>query len=800
MQRILIDSEPFIERARFEAGWAWVNWGNWPAWWVDHPGRPLSEPSVAAFRLKFTLAADTLLRLHVSADNRYRIFLDGQEFGRGPERGDAQHWFFESYEGLVPGGEHLLAVQTWWLGDKAPYAQMSVRPGFLLATEEALLETLSTGLAKWETALMPGIAFISPGDTRETGWNTRIEGNSYPWDWETGGAKLDWHEPLKITPAVSATWKNEIPPYWMMLPATLPPMLHEPLQTGVVRYLSDAEAPYPVDPRHHLSAEAGAWQHFITGKAPVQIPARARRTVLIDLENYYCAYPELIASGGNGARITLQWGEGLFSQATGGDKGQRDGIDGRFFRAGVGDDFQPDGGVNRRYTTLWWQAGRYLEITVTTGDTPLTLDSLALRGTRYPLEMEGSFQSSDERFSRFLPIAERAMQMCSHETYVDCPYYEQLMYIGDTRLEALTTYTMTPDDRLPRKALLMFDWSRRNSGFTQSRYPSRVCQIIPPFSLWWVCMVHDYWTWRDDPVFVKERMPGIRTVMEAFRACLSPSGLMAAPNGWNFTDWVKDPLTWPAGVPPGAEFAPSAVLNCHFAFTLLLKSELESYFGEPRLAARDRATAKSLTQAVIRTFWNEEKGLIADDAAQAHFSEHTQCLALLGGLLDHHRHNRIGDALCSTGGLAQATIYFTHYLFETYRLLGRDDLLFKRLELWHQLPERGFKTTFESPEPSRSDCHAWGAHPLFHCYATILGIRPVGQGFSHVHISPLPGPLEQLSGTLPHPRGSIDIRLRKGLDGSLSATVCLPPRTTGRFSWKGKERELSPGTNDLAFK
>ncbi|MCB0149737.1 MAG: hypothetical protein KDE01_19095, partial [Caldilineaceae bacterium] len=84
--------------------------------------------------------------------------------------------------------------------------------------------------------------------------------------------------------------------------------------------------------------------------------------------------------------------------------------------------------------------------------------------------------------------------------------------------------------------------------------------------------------------------------------------------------------------------------------------------------------------------------------------------------------------------LTRTTIYFTHYLFETYRLLEQPAALFERLGLWFDLAAQGFKTTPEQPEPSRSDCHGWGAHPLYHFFATLLGIRPSAPGFGQVEI------------------------------------------------------------------
>ncbi|MCK4982730.1 MAG: hypothetical protein KAS17_07380, partial [Victivallaceae bacterium] len=134
--------------------------------------------------------------------------------------------------------------------------------------------------------------------------------------------------------------------------------------------------------------------------------------------------------------------------------------------------------------------------------------------------------ASDKSLTSFFPTSWRTMEMCSHETYMDCPYYEQLMYVGDTRLEVLVNYVMTSDDRLPRKALKCFDWSRMTSGLTRSRYPCRYVNLIPPFSLWWICMTHDYFMWRDDPDFVRSLLPGIDAVIAHFHPHVCDDNLL----------------------------------------------------------------------------------------------------------------------------------------------------------------------------------------------------------------------------------------------------------------------------------
>ena len=79
---------------------------------------------------------------------------------------------------------------------------------------------------------------------------------------------------------------------------------------------------------------------------------------------------------------------------------------------------------------------------------------------------------------------------------MDTPYYEQLQYIGDTRIQALISYTVGGDDRLARQALEAFNVSRIPDGITRSRYPEFPAQNIPTFSLLWIGMLRDYWMYR----------------------------------------------------------------------------------------------------------------------------------------------------------------------------------------------------------------------------------------------------------------------------------------------------------------
>lgn len=800
MARVMIKDDPFVDFGPYkngrQLGWDALTLGTWPAYWVDLPGRRQDEPTVVLFRLRFRAAKAGKVRFHVSGDNRYRLFLDGKQVGRGPERGDSLHWRYETYEVKLSAGAHTLVAQNWHLGQLAPFAQMTVRPGFILAAEGKWHERLSTGVAPWQAVEVEGREFRRDGVVWGTGAREKLSGRDLPWGFERGATK--GYVPVeKIVEGLSARHKNEIPPYWLLTPATLPAMREKALRIGKVRHLAPValDAASPVIPENHLREEALAWNKCLRGAGGVTIAPNCARTAVIDLGNYYCAYPALSISGGRDSHVRLSWAESLYTTADGPAKGNRNDVDGKYFR-GTFDDFLPDGGRQRDFETLWWRAGRYLALTVETADKPLVLNSLTLLSTGYPYKFESHFEASDRRFERVTPIALRAIEMCSHETYMDCPYYEQLMYVGDTRLEVLTTYATTRDDRLPRKAIEVFDESRRLTGLTQSRYPSRVTQFIPPFSLWWVAMVHDYLMWRDDMEFVRARLAGVRTVCEYFRTIMRDDGLMGAPKGWNFMDWVDKP-EWDAGVPLDGDLRTSSILNLQYALVLTKKAEIEEAFGERALATRDRGLAGSIVKAVLRAFLDDDRGLIADDEARTRFSEHAQCLAILTGLVPKSLLRRLARGLMNGLDLARTTIYFTHYLFEACYRLGRADRFMERLGVWFDLESRGFKTTFEMPEPSRSDCHAWGAHPVFHYYATLMGIRPAAPGFASVRIAPmLPESVEDAACTLVHPEGDISVSLRRKGAG-LKGEVALPRGVDGIFVWNGVEKRLRGGSNRI---
>lgn len=758
---------------------SWSEQTRWPARWICVPD--FATPFVAAYKLEIDLAEALDVELHVSADERYRLYWNGDLISTGPEKGDEDHWPFDSIKCHFDAGHHVLVAQVWSLGEWRAFAQHSVRPGFLLATTEHV-ELFNTGFAPWAGKTLGGCEFKGPQVAWGTGFNVEIDGSSVNWGFELG-AGTEWEPYETVNHATEVNFESEEGPCPLLVPARRPARIYSQIPGYKIRHAeilpigTSITRDLPILAIHHdpeLSLE--------------KIGAHQTVRFLIDLDDYYCAYPRLTVTGGRNANVRVHWQESLFEVGSLMEKGNRDEIEGKLFcciwsrEDGVGDSFILDG-ETRTYEPFWWQAGRYVEVLITTHDEPINSLQLDFFETRYPTENLAEFECSDPRLAGLIPLAVRTLQMCSHETYMDCPYYEQLQYVGDTRLQVLVNYVINTDRRLPEQALRGFDRSRRNRGVTMSRYPSRVRQIIPPFSLWYVCMVDDYARWVGDRELLTELMPGIYAILLDFlRHVPDGDSLLHPLPGWNYVDWVPH---WQDGTPPTGKVDPCAPINLQFLLALQAAIRIEDYLNDDKFRGPWQVWANRISNQIER--FRQPDGRLSDDLNGEFFSEHAQVLARLAGLSTDETTLKALAPL-PDGRLEQTTIYFTHYLFEAYREMDRTDGILDRLGLWHGLVADGLRTTIEMPEPTRSDCHAWGAHPLFHFLTSILGIRPGSYGFSTVEIRPQLGSLAWAEGSLPHPLGDIQVSVRNDV-----ATVSLPAGLSGTLQFAGKTVNIPAG-------
>ena len=759
--------------------------GLWKAQWITSPSAPLRDSVVLHFRKLFDIPqSPEHFVVHVSADAQFVLFINQQEIGRGPARSDLAHWRYETYDlaKFLHAGKNEISATVWNFG-VVPLAQITDKTGFALQGDTSSEEIVNTDNS-WEVEEEKGIQTLpTPPDIEKSYYVAEpaehIDASLFDWSWNNvASSHGQWQKPVAMGFASlrGAVLQNN---NWQLVPDPLPPMQLEATPAGrVVRTIG-------------IQLPAG-----FPG-SPLEIPAHAKVTLLLDQAHLITAYPELTVTGGAQSTIRVTYAEALFDSR--GQKGNRNEIADKKI-VGIFDEFLPDGAQERRFMPLVWRTWRYLQLDFSTADQPLYVDNLRCWFTAFPFEERARFSSDDPSLSPIWEIGWRTARLDAHDTYMDTPYYERMQYIGDTRIQALISYVVAQDDRLARQAIQAFNDSRVPDGLTRSRYPSSVTQMIPTFSLLWIGMLHDFWMYRGDDEFVKEQIAGTRTVMDWFLDKQRPDGLLGKVPWWPFVDWGKD---FAFGMPPQDVNGGSSPITLQYIEALRYAAELESLFGDRIRAQRYRQAESRAAAAIRKLCWNDSYGLIADTPAQKHYSQHANILGVWLDVIPVEKQKDVLTKILSTSDpgfttsgsvpeMTIATYYFRFYLARALDHAGLGDRYLDLLKPWRDMVAMGLTTWAEQPEPTRSDAHAWSAHPNFDFLTIIAGIRPKTPGFSSVTIEPHLGHLSNVVSAVPTPRGTIDASFRSSPTG-VDVEIALPPNMTGDFVWKGKAIVLHAG-------
>jgi alpha-L-rhamnosidase len=763
----------------------------WNAAWVTHPDITSRDPAVLHFRHELSLQQlPKSFVVRVSADNHFRLFVNGVRVGDGPARGDLDHWRYERFDlaSKLHLGRNVITATVWNFGVYAPTAQMSDRTAFLLESDATGSEAISTPngwLVEQELGQNP--LPRKPGDFWEqmlSGPGEEVVAALYDWSWNAAEpaatnwlpvafAMREWVAPgaSLAKPALAA---RDNP--WGLVPDLLPEMEYTPTPAGkVVRTDLPGGLDFP--------------------SRPLTVPAGKHVHLLLDRKELTTGFLSLSVAGGQGSRIRLVYAEALYDKNH--LKGDRDEVKDRV-AAGMTDVFLPDGREDRTFEPLWWRTWRYLDLDIETTTEPLTLQSLQAWFTAYPFKELASFRSGDAGLEDIWRISWRTVRTGAHDIYADSPYYEQLQYVGDSRIESLISYAVTGDDRLARQAIQAFYDSRISEGLTQSRYPSSERQIIPTFSLIWIGMVHDFWMYRPDANQVRSWIPTTRTVLDWFATHEQEDGLLLRLPWWSFVDWV------PSGEMPSYDHRDeSCTTTLQYLGALKDAVDLERAVGDPLLATRYEQRATHVGEGLFRSCWNFSRGLLADNPDQKSFSQQTNILAVLYDVVPKDEQlnvmKKITDAESGepgSSGMLSASLYFRFYFARALEHAGIADEYVASLKPWRRLLSDHFSTWPEVLGKSRSDSHAWSSHPMFDLLTLVAGIEPSTSGFSTVRIAPHLGPLPSLEASYPHPLGIIHAIYQVRGSG-IDARVDLPARLTGTFVFKGHSWPLYPGANEI---
>lgn len=756
---------------------------SWIASWISPVNESLSDYGVFLFRNTFNLKTiPDSFTIYVSADNRYRLYINGTYVNAGPARGSFMYWRYETLDisSYLRQGENIISAEVINFGEHRPVAQFSYQTAFILQSEK-MGEIINTGTGNWKVIkdlsynVRPVTSDMTAGKYYVAGPCDSIIFVYRPWGWKQKGFNTEkWVTPQIIQKGVGRGYMHGTP--WMLVPREIP-LMEERIER--IPRISRVKG---------IEIDA----NFKLGDEPLVIPPGTNATILLDQTYLTFGYPLFNISQGKDSKIKVIYSEAMYGKD--GSKGNRNDIEGKEIM-GYSDIIIPDGGHERVIMTTWLRTYRYVQLEIETKDEPLKINDLYCIYTTYPFEQIGAFESDDPEISQIWDVGWRTARLCAGETYMDCPYWEQLQYIGDTRIQSLISLYVSGDDRLMRNAIKLADHSRIPEGLTLSRGPSYINQIIPAFSLYWIAMVHDYYMHRKDDDFIKSCLPGIHAVLGWFERRMDNNGMLGGLEWFNFSDWTDGFLV---GAPAGVDNGNSALITLNYAYALDRASDLYAYFDYDTEAEKYKKMSNEIKSSVYEQCWVESSGLMADTPERNVFSQHTNIFGILTDCVPEKQQKNLMIEILNNPELIQTTIYYKFYLFEALYKTGMADQYLALLQTWEDMLEDGLTTFAEGDYADRSDCHAWSASPLYHFLSSVAGIRPETPGFSTVRIDPKFGHLNTIKVKIAHPQGIISMNLIKQGKG-IRGDIELPEGLKGTLYWADDKINLNAGRNEIGF-
>lgn len=801
-----MSAKPFVN----SASWIWSAEGSHSA-----PPPEAATPShyqVRYFRRTFDVAnpAQVSLRVALSADSRYLFYCNGTFIGRGPAKGDITHHFYDSFD-LTPhlrAGQNVLAAIVLDMSRVAhrpallgpPCSVMTYTGGFVLegslqSLSGEVLEDLRTG-DTWKVAVDKAHRFQNENTTFEgyLGYFEHRYTALIPQAWNT----VEFDD--SAWPAAHVLFKAELKenrrdpasPYGLM--PRMIPMLEE----GEPERFPDAYQ----NGGETVSAD---WRALLAEDKPLTLPAGATVDLVLDMKRLTTAFPHLVVSGGAGSTVRLTYSEVLRIAWNSGAKmiGKQQSLanlashfadesrgwtfDRRGEVTGWCDIFELSG-RDETIEPLHWRAFQFIGLRIKVGTEPLTIRAVKQRFTAYPYHVKATFKCSDPALEKIWEVGLHTMRMCSHETFEDCPHYEQMQYAGDTMITSKLGMLTTGDYQLTRQALYHFDWSRITDGLTTARYPSRLLQVLPAWSIHWITAVKDYYMTTADRATLNDLLPGMRAVLDWYRRHTNEDGLPSKLPYWNMTDWCP---WWPRGVVPGADDGATCIHSAQYINALDELAWMTESLGNTAEAKALRDEAARARPKAHALFWSEKEGLYFDRPGGPEVSQYGNAWAIVAGFADQRVCDRIFERFPYDEKLAPGSFFWLHFGFTAMFKAGRYGDISKHLGPWHESISFGLSTFVEENSYWRSMCHAWSAHPILEFQQRILGIAPLKPGYEAVEIKPNLAGLTHASGSLCTPRGLIEVSWKQSGDkftleasvpAGIATTITAPNGATRQFN------------------
>ncbi|MHC9537107.1 alpha-L-rhamnosidase-related protein [Dellaglioa sp. BT-FLS60] len=722
--------------------------------------------------------------IKISADSRYKIYVNQQLVEVGPSKGDPQCWYFDQMD-ISPYlmiGANVIGVEVLHYSTKHDIGNFGIfrtnTPG-LYIDGEILTENQAISLNtnnSWKVALNKQYSVYAEDDVfsplyifEKTAGNELTAG----WLYSTF-SDVAWEDAYE--------YQND------QISSSLRP---ENLKQRKIPFLYRDNKRMKDITNLQSNSSRKSWENMI--KYPqkhITIPAYKKEIIELSAGYEETSYLYLLLRQGAGAKIKILYAESYVSDETEMSNGMEIPIKGQR------DDYQ-NGHLNgfydyykvlgtgteakrESYTPFWFRTFRYLRLEIETFSEELILDDIWHEETGYPLDVQTEVTTSDSSLNDIWEISERTLRRCMHETYEDCPFYEQLQYIMDTRSQILYTYSIANDDRLARQCIDQFSHSINPNGMLNGAYPSYEKNIIPGFSIYYLLMLTDHWQYYKDINLITEYFPIAEQILNYFSNQVNEKGYLNKIGGlngksdyWSFIDWAPQ-WSETSGVPTAIEEGPLTMESLLYLLGLQQGIKLAKIMNDSKKVVEYTTKEAALKQAIISNCMGVN-GLLQDGPGVEEYSQHAQVFGIITGVLTGKQAKRnLLETLNNPEDYAQCSVAMSLYLFRALEITGLYDWTNHYWDIWRRMIAKKLTTSVESESGERSDCHAWGALILHELPSVTLGVRPLIAGYSKVEIAPVTGYLKWAKGKVITPVGMIEVAWYKNSDGIINLDYMAP--------------------------
>lgn len=741
---------------------------DWQAKWIWARSHQESPNFYLYARREIELASATGAIGRVTCSTEYRLYVNGRAIGRGPSPCHPSFQYYDEYDltGCLRPGKNVVAVLCYNYG-AGTHCRPQAPGGFLMQIEVGNGEPLVICTDEsWK---------VKPGDDWD--WNSArmfwtigfqevYDSRRKPVGWNVVGFDdSGWEMPVIVGEVGVEPWTSLVPrdiPHlrqWEVFPERV-------LKCGTVDRVNDPALDVATRiSREMRHTDAGAISYpkaMLEGFGDTSvIRPGADVFVTIDFGREVVGYPTLSIRNAGGGTIDIGYSEALDEH---GDVAPT--------RQGI---LQADRlilhGGRQEWQTFGRRAFRYLQLTFRDIEVPLYLESVSISRVGYPLEQASTFECSDDLLNEIWRTGLYTLSVCMQDQFEDCPLREHGQYPGDARVQALTNYYSFFDTKLTAKALRQFVQCQREDGFFNALWPSSTSHSLPDYNLVWVMMLHDYYLHTGDISLVKRLYPNMKRLLEGWvRAQEGENGLLT----WNPDDSRMLQEWWLfIDHAPLDKRGEVASYNAFYYQALRDAAKLASAIGAIDDTILWHERAQAVFAAFNERFWSDERGAYADCVADGALSDtisvQTNTLAVLFGLADASRCERIREAVLSHStrpDVRSSGPYFDFYVLQAMAKLGmvREALDLAR-DQWGEMLRRGATTWWETfsrdwPDGAlcpESLCHAWSAAPTYFLPADILGVKPSMPESAVVVVQPRVGDLEWARGRIKTHKGQVEV-------------------------------------------